>query len=104
MIGIMETAKLAYLKHRGAAEAAFHLYRSYCGGNVPARVPGMDTVFRLAVRIDCGKTIEQAAAREYLYRWHLAIKEPDQCGLGACDDVARNPCVSVFGAPHTIGL
>ena len=40
------------------------------------RVPGMDTVIRLAVRIDQGRTIDEAAAREYLYRWNLALISP----------------------------
>jgi len=43
---------------------------------------------------------EEAAAREYLYRWHLAILAPDQC-IGHS---VRNPCVSIFGTPHTIGM
>jgi len=46
----------------------------------------MDTVSRLAVRLSAGRTIEDAALREYLYRWRLA-------------------CISAtFGAPHMLGL
>jgi len=96
-------ARAAYSKHKEAAAEAHAIYRRYCGGKVPPRVPGMDTVIRLALRIENGRSIEEAAAREYLYRWHLAIKAPDQCDA-ASDTALVNPCVSVFGAPHTIGM
>lgn len=99
-MGIYQDAADAFKAHGQQAREAFALYRAYCGGTVPHRVPGMDTVFRLAHRIACGMTTEQAAAREYLYRWQLAIKAPDQC-IGA---MTRNPCVSIFGTPHTIGM
>jgi len=102
-------AAAAYQAHKPAADAAFALFRRYCNGTVPPRVPGMDTAIRLAYRISLGQTIEDAAAREYLYRWHLAIKAPDQCGATgrvSYDPRDRNPraCVSIFGAPHTIGM
>jgi hypothetical protein len=90
----------AYERHRNEANAAFSLYVDHCQGIAPPRVAGMDTIIRLAWRIHCGRTVEQAAAGEYLYRWRLAIKAPDQC-IGA---MTRNPCVSIFGTPHTIGL
>ena len=48
--------------------------------------PGMATVFRLAFRIYYGRIVEEAAGREYLYRWRLALQSP------------------VFGIPHPIGL
>ena len=51
----------------------------------PVRVPGCDTAIRLAVRIEVGHSIEVAAAREYLYRWRLALQSP------------------IFGAPHALG-
>ncbi|MBO6755731.1 MAG: hypothetical protein JJ902_05360 [Roseibium sp.] len=70
---------------RGAIPA-FRLFAAYCGGTPPPRVPGMDTVLRLSVRIAVGRTPEEAAAKEYLYRWRLALQSP------------------VFGAPHPIGL
>lgn len=96
----LKFAIAAYEQHRDAAREAFKVYASYCNGRAPARVPGMDTVIRLAVRIAQGKSIKEAAAREYIYRWHLAIKAPDQC-IGTR---MVNPCVSIFGAPHTIGM
>ncbi len=69
----------------------------------------MDTFTRLAIRVASGKTTSEAAAREYLYRWSLAIKAPDQCGATgriSYDPRDRKPdaCVSAFGAPHTIGM
>lgn len=91
-----------YRDNRAAAEQAFELYKAHCGGYPPARVPGMDTVIRMAWRLAHGKTPEQAAAREYLYRWDLAIKAPDQAMLPHNSTI--NPAASVFGTPHTIGL
>jgi hypothetical protein len=89
----------AMAAHGVDAEKAFALYKAHCNGNVPPRVPGIDTVSRLAVRIHAGRTIEEAAAREYLYRWELAIKPFDQCGGDS-----RNPACSIFGTPHTLGM
>lgn len=89
----------AYRAHRDAANAAHELFRSYCPLNPPP-VPGMDTAIRLAWRIKCGCSIEEAAGREYLYRWNLAIKPSDQVlGAGTVD-----PACSIFGVPHTIGM
>ena len=85
----------AYQFHRRAAEDALTLFRKYCGCVLP-RVPGMGTVIRLAFRIHCGRTVEEAAAREYVYRWSLAIKEGDQ--------IYGTSAVSVFGTPHALGM
>jgi hypothetical protein len=87
-----------YDQHKDAAHHALNLYRSYCGGQIPPRVPGMDTVIRLAWRLAHGRTVEEAAAREYVYRWNLAIKPFDQC-----EGSTRNPACSIFGTPHTLG-
>lgn len=75
----------AYQKHRDAAHRAMILFREMCDYDVP-RVPGMDTAIRLAWRIECGRTEQEAAAREFVYRFNLAI------------DRAR-----AFGAPTTLG-
>lgn len=99
-MGVFKDAIAAYTAHSEQAREAYAIYKSYCGGVLPPRVPGMDTVIRLAYRISLGRTIQEAAAREYIYRWHLAIKAPDQC-IGS--DMV-NPCCSIFGTPHTIGL
>lgn len=64
------------LKHesnREGAHKALVLFRSYCAQPMP-RIPGMDTWIRLAIRIHCGKTPEQAAAGEYAYRWLLFLR------------------------------
>lgn len=101
----IKAAIAAYQTHGDAAREAFKLYATHCNGKPPSRVPGMDTVIRLAVRIESGRSIEQAAAREYLYRWQLAIKEPDQCiGRGYPWNWPDDACISIFGAPHTIGM
>lgn len=75
-----------YRAHRAEAAQAFALYAAHCGGTAPARVPGMCTDIRLANRIALGRTVEEAAAREYLYRWNLALRWRG------------------FGVPHTLGL
>jgi len=69
----------------------------------------MDTAIRLAYRISLARRSKMPPRAEYLYRWHLAIKAPDQCGATgrvADDPRDRNPraCVSIFGTPHTIGM
>ncbi len=52
---------------------ALRLFHSYWGdGAVPYRVPGVDTLMRIAVSLWIGRTIEEAAAKEYLYRWSIA--------------------------------
>lgn len=102
---ILET----YRQHADAADLAYDAFEALCGGRVPPRVPGCSTVIRLATRIAGGMTVEQTAAREYLYRWALAIKAPDQCGATgrvSYDPRDRRPdaCLSIFGTPHTIGM
>jgi hypothetical protein len=84
-----------------AARASYALFASWCSAK-PPRIPGMGTVDRIAMRIHAGKTVEEAATREYLYRWNLAILPPDQC----IDPSARrlDLCCSSFGTPHPIGL
>ena len=75
----------AYQDHQDEATQAFIVLRKMTSKRLP-RVPGMDTVIRLAWRIECGRSVQEAAAREYLYRWSLALKSP------------------IFGVPHTLGL
>jgi hypothetical protein len=88
---------------------AYNLFKSYCGGVVMANVPGRNTYTMLALRLLNGQNVEGAASDEYLYRWHLAIKTPDQCnatGPVSHDWRDKRPraCVSIFGVPHTIGM
>jgi hypothetical protein len=68
------------------AVLAYRLLVDHCEGVAPIRVPGMDTLYRLALRRFYGRTVEEAAAREYVYRWFLALRSP------------------VFGVPHTLGM
>jgi hypothetical protein len=98
---VSEMLKAAWPIHKESAAAAFALFDEWCGPHTQRRrVPGMGTVERLAIRLYHGKTVEEAAAKEYLYRWALAIKTPDQC-IGHS---VRNPCATAFGAPHAIGM
>lgn len=102
---VSETLRAAWPAQHDNAKAAFDLLNSWCAAPL-ARVPGMGTVERLAIRLHAGKTVEQAAAAEYLYRWRLAIKAPSQCVPAGNDWRDRNPraCISIFGTPHAIGL
>jgi hypothetical protein len=55
------------------------------------KVPGATMSIRMAERLGNGMSAEQAAAREYVYRWSLALTpSPRNAGL--------------FGVPHTLGL
>lgn len=77
---------VAYEKHKHAAEQAFDAFRAMCDYPV-CRVPGMDTVIRLAWRIECGRDVQRAALEEFMYRVNLSI------------DRAR-----MFEAPVLLGL
>ncbi len=61
-------------------------FRALCEGRVLPKVPGMTTPDRLALRLYYGRNEETAAAREYLYRWRLALAS------------------SQWGAPHLLGF
>ena len=91
-----------YRRNAKAANAAYALLVSdFYNGERPSRVPGMGTIVRLAIRIEDGASVEQAAAREYLYRWNLAA-QMDAPGLASCGDSWRG--CRVFGAPHLLGM
>jgi len=77
--------KDAMREHEVDAYQADSLWRSWCSHAMP-RVPGCDTVYRIAVRLWLGSTLENAAAQEYVYRWSLALQS------------------RTFGVPHTLGL
>ena len=77
------------LKSEGGLARAYEaedMLSSWCDAQLP-RVPGMDTVLRLVVRLANGRTVEEAAGREYAYRWNLALVSP-----------------RLFGVPHTLGM
>lgn len=93
----------AYSMHKAAAEESLAIFRAHCGGRLPPRVPGMDTVIRLAWRIECGADAARAAALEYVYRWNLAVRDFDQLGYGGRDQ-GYDYAVSIFGTPHVLGM
>ncbi|MCC5982635.1 MAG: hypothetical protein JJU26_13060 [Oceanicaulis sp.] len=82
----MKHAIEAHRLHSQEANDALRVYRTWCAKPLPA-VPGMATAPRLAVRIANGLSIEEAAGREYLYRWNLALTS-SRC----------------FGVPHPLGM
>lgn len=86
---------------RTSAKAALGLFQGYCTQPLP-RIPGCDTGVRLAIRIDRGMSAEEAAAREYAYRWQLF--------LGAWTNHVESRSRSrfihsamCFPAPHILG-
>lgn len=85
-MSVIQDLRVAWPLHEADARSAYEVFVSYCDGVAPIRVPGMDTLYRLALRLYYGRTIENAAAREYCYRWHLALRS------------------RVFGVPHTLGM
>lgn len=89
----VEIMRESWSAHNLSAEVAYELYARLCAGAPPPRVPGMDTVLRLAIRIGAGHTAQEAALAEYLYRWRLAIGRADE---------TSHPW-RVFGAPHLLG-
>lgn len=89
----------AWTNHGLAACAAYDLLQTMAE-NLP-RIPGMDTRLRLAVRLEAGHSVETAAAREYAYRWRLALDSHQQ------DVTTRNRrpgAFAAFYAPHPFGL
>lgn len=84
--GLPSIARRAWGEHRDAICAAMELFRAYCGAEWDIGQPSTALALRLAVRVDAGRTPEEAAAREYLYCWKLALDAP------------------IFGAPHALGM
>lgn len=82
---IVKIVREAMGSHLEEAKLASRLFRSWVSPTL-CEGPGMATMPRLAVRCAEGRDTEGAAAREYLYRWSLALTSP------------------VFGVPHTLGL
>ena len=99
-MNFIEELRIAMRDNIEPARAAYALFIEHCGGESPGRVPGCDTIVRLAHRSYHGRDIESNAAREYLYRWNLAL------------DTAKNRWVYrdapsgplAFGQPHLLGL
>lgn len=81
----VEEIRTAVKMHGAEALEARKLLASWWRGPITQRI-GMDSATALAHRIYHGKTIEEAAAREYLYRWSIALQSP------------------TFGVPHCLGL
>jgi hypothetical protein len=69
----MARAAVAQPAVRDAADRALDRFRGLCTQPMP-HIPGCETWLRLAIRIHRGMTGEQAAAREYAYRWSLFLR------------------------------
>lgn len=92
-------AALANPETVAKAREAFAMVKQW--SDSVTRLPGCGTVERLAVRIHHGMTIEQAAAREYAYRWHLPLNQ----WVNHAECRARSkPVTGAWPVPHLIGL
>ena len=81
------------------AREAFALLHAY-SDNAP-RLPGCGTVERMAVRIHSGWSVEQTAAREYAYRWHLPLGQ----WVNHAESRSRSrQCCGEWPVPHLIGM
>ncbi len=108
-MSLIQELREAWPLHGDAATKAFALFKEWAPRST--RVPGCDTALRLAYRIYHGKTLEQAAAAEYLYRWHLAIDQlnnqserPKHYGPRPNHLPAWNPSpLADHYAPHLLG-
>lgn len=87
------------------ARAALEMLKGWHESTV-YRLPGCGTLDRLALRIHRGATVEEAAAREYVYRWTLPLL---QWVNHAETDKPRSRhsvrCVTgAWSVPHLIGM
>ena len=88
--------------HGDDANAAYELFSSFV--DTLPRVPGMATVDRLLVRCACGRSIEEAAAKEYLYRWNLALSSHGNWQVSRNTGGRSRWNSGAFGVPHSLGL
>ena len=101
MAGLVEQVRTACSNPAIVEQArkAQSLFLSYVGS--APRLPGCGTLERLCVRIADGMTVEQAAAREYVYRWHLPLNQ----WVNHVEARARSkPITGAWPVPHCIGL
>lgn len=84
--GPMHQAQAAYWTHKAQAEAGEAFFRAMLTPAADLERGPLPSVYRIAARIAQGFTVEEAAAREYLYRWRLTLQSP------------------IFGAPHALGM
>lgn len=82
--------QIVYEMRRDDIATACKLATEYLGGAVLPALPSSMGA-RMAARLGDGMSIEGAAAREYLYRWTLALT-PSPRNAG------------VFGVPYPLGL
>jgi hypothetical protein len=71
MTTLIESIRDAWAAHEPEAREAYALFKSWAPRS--GRIPGCDTALRLAYRIANRRTVEEAAAREFVYRWHLTV-------------------------------
>lgn len=90
-VPLVDFLRQSFADNAAAIHEACALFAAMCSDPV-RKVPGSDTATRMAERIGHGRTPQQAAAREYLYRWRLAL------------DARPRNAAAVWGVPHTLGL
>lgn len=104
-VSLIESVRAAMASHGAEAHEAYALFTTYVD-DAP-RLPGMGTVERMAVRLASGRTVEEAAAREYVYRWSLPLGQWVNHAEQGRDSLGRRRSLPVTGAwpvPHAIGM
>lgn len=90
--GLFDRIARGMAEHGDSARASLALVKSWHSGALVA-VAGCGTLQRIAYGMTFGHGVERMAAREYLYRWSLALQwASPRSNLGATY------------APHTLGM
>lgn len=90
-VPLVDFLRQSFRDNREKIEEACDLFAAMLTDTV-RKVPGADVATRMAERIGHGRTPQEAAAREYLYRWRLAL------------DARPRNAAAIWGVPHTLGL
>ena len=114
MSNLVQTLRAAHACPETMAKAreALAIVQEYC--DTP-KMPGAQTLTRLAHRIYLGMNAQDAAAREYAYRWHLPLDQwanhaeargTRGAALGRIGKAraASLPVTGAWPVPHCIGM
>ena len=76
--GIVQMVRECMASHGAIANDAELMFSDWWNNGAPPRVPGVDTVMRLACKAAAGRDASESAASEWLYRWNLALDSLQQ--------------------------
>jgi hypothetical protein len=106
---LIDALRYAYEDHDSAIREAAALYLAMRPHPMPY-VHGSGVSTRMAHRLICGYTIEQAAAREYVYRWSLTLDAWANTVSAEIRDIRfdgrsrQRWTGGAFGVMHTLGM